>query len=46
MVKYRHHVPIIDYILNELHESYVFSKIDLTIGYYRIKMKVGDEGEK
>jgi hypothetical protein len=35
MVKYRHSITILDYILNELYGS---SKTNLKIGYYQIKM--------
>ena len=42
-VKYIHHIPRLYDILNKLHESYMFSKIDLKISYHHIKMKEGDE---
>jgi hypothetical protein len=43
MVKYRHLIPKVDDILDELHGSCVFSKINLKSGYYHIKMKEYDE---
>ena len=39
MKKYKHPIFILDDILNELHGSYMFSKVDLKINYYQIKMK-------
>jgi len=42
MVKYRHSIPRLDNILNELYGSCVFKKIDLQIGYHQIKMKERD----
>jgi hypothetical protein len=43
MVKYKHHIPRLYDILNKLHESCMFSNIDLKIGYHIVKMKEGDE---
>jgi len=43
IVKYKHHIPRLYDILNKLHESCMFSNIDLKIGYHIVKMKEGDE---
>jgi len=42
-IKYRYQIPGLEYLLDKLHGSRLYSKIDLRSIYYQIRIREGDK---